>query len=157
MSITAAARVTLRIESSLTDDRAVSDIVDEAIVQRLISVAHGAGLGQCNQQWQGKVAVAASASASLSFSALPVTVFGGSGSRGFSAVKVAYLRNLGPAAVELSGWDALATGVVFLPIGGTMLLTEYANGFSTNGDSMTISNDHATNAAEVQILFLGVS
>lgn len=157
MSITAAARVTLRIESSLTDDRAVSDIVDEAIVQRLISVAHGAGLGQCNQQWQGKVAVAASSVAALDFAELPVTVFGGDGARSFSAVKLAYVRNLGPAKVDLSAWPAVSSGGVSLPSGATLLLTEYASGFNTSGEVLEVYNDHATNAAEVQILFLGVS
>lgn len=157
MSIIAAARVTLRIESSLTDDRAVSDVVDEAVVQRLISVANGTGLGQCNQQWQGKVVVAASSVEALDFSSLPVTVFGGSGARAFSAIKLAYVRNIGPAPVDLSGWPAVSSDSVSLPSGGTLLLTEYASGFSASGEVLEVYNDHATDAAQVEVLFLGVS
>ena len=147
---------TLRLDPRLVDDLNTTLVTDATRVNLTLSLTNGDGDGEADAYWRDVRTVAASATDTIDLSALPLSVFGGTGTLDMAAVKLIYVRNLSETeslAYYIDGGSAPS-----IPPGGVFLLkadTSPATVWLADGQLIEIENTGAS-AADYEILLIGV-
>lgn len=149
----------LRFQPTWTDTLSTTDVVDSVEIIRALTLSNGTGAGQANAYWRDVRTLAASSADAIAVagSALPVSIFGGTGSVQFDPDKIRlfYVRNLS-ATVDLSLFlndgDSLP-----LPAGGLLLMSWPRNASfnPANGGDLQVQNTSAS-SAQYEIVIVGV-
>lgn len=138
------------------------DVVDTATPVLALDLADGTGAGQANAYWKGVITISAGATGSVDLRALPLEVFGGSGTLSLASVKMLLVVNTSTTASVAVGVSATnrwagrsadletvgPSGVVYA-VNGTGWAT------TTSSKLLAITNNGATTAT-VQLYVAGV-
>ena len=142
---------TLRVVPRLTDTLNVTDVIDTATVSLTFAVADGTGAGQANTYWKDVVTVAGSGSQTISLAALPLNVFGGTGTLNMAATKVLIARNRSTTATVALAMNSHVTATLG-PDGVVYATKTDATGWAAT--SITLTNAGAT-AADIELYLVG--
>jgi hypothetical protein len=143
----------LRLVSSWQDDLTLTTVTDAATVQRTLSIASGTGAGQADGYWRDVRTVATSATDTIDTTALPLSVFGTSGTLNLATVKLIYVRNQSATVTltyDIGGTSCdLPPGAIFLWTAGTGA----TNPWFASGD---IVIEGGAASADYEIVLVGV-
>lgn len=142
---------TLRVVPRLTDTLNVTDVIDTATVNLAFALADGTGANQANTYWKDVVTVAGSGSQTITLSALPLNVFGGTGTLNLAATKVLIARNRSTASTVALAMNAHVTAT--LGPEGTVYATK-ADAAGWAATTITLTNAGAT-AADIELYLVG--
>lgn len=142
---------TLRVVPRLADTLNLTDVIDTATVNLAFALTDGTGANQANTYWRDVVTVAGSGSQTITLSALPLNVFGGTGTLDLAATKILIARNRSTTATVSLAMNAHVTAT--LGPEGTVYATKTdATGWAAT--SITLTNAGAT-AADVELYLVG--
>lgn len=141
----------LRVTPRLADELNLTDIIDTATVNLSFALADGTGASQANTYWKDVVTVAGSGSQTITLSALPLNVFGGTGTLNIAATKVLIARNRSTTATVSLAMNAHVTATLG-PEGLVYATKTDATGWAAT--SITLTNAGAT-AADIELYLVG--
>jgi hypothetical protein len=147
---------TLRLDPRLVDDLNTTLVTDATRVNLTLSLTNGDGAGEADCYWRDVRTVAGSGQDAIDLSALPLSVFGGSGTLDMAQVRAIYVRNLSatvPIFYSLIGnlAEIPPLGIVFL------MFPEDLSNNDWLADAQTIEIENTgTSAADYEILLIGV-
>jgi hypothetical protein len=148
---------TLRLDPRLVDDLNTTLVTDATRVNLSLSLTNGDGDGEADAYWRDVRTVAGSGQDTIDLLALPLSVFGGSGTLDMATVRMIYIRNMSttqPLSYEFDETNKridLAPGGVFLWSAGSD--TAQTPIFS---DSEIQLSNLGNSAADYEILLIGV-
>jgi len=147
---------TLRLDPRLVDDLNTTLVTDATRVNLTLALTNGDGDGEADAYWRDVRTVAASATDTIDLSALPLSVFGGSGTLDMAQVRAIYVKNLSATvSIFYSLGGVLAEipplGIVFL-----MLPEDLSNNDWLAGAQTIEIENFGNSAADYEILLIGV-
>lgn len=143
----------LRVSASWVDDLTATTVTDAASVSKSLSLANGTGAGQANAYWRDIRTVGGSATDTIDTTALPLSVFGSSGTLNLASVKLVYVANQS-ATVTLT-YDVGGTNLG-LPPGAVFLWTAGTAPTSKWFDAANIVIEGGSASANYEIVLVGV-
>lgn len=161
---------TLRVVPTWTDDLNTTTVVDSATALLSFTLTDGTGNGQANGFYKDVVTIAASSTTHVDLRALPLNVFGGTGTLSLASVKALLLYNRSAAsalfvavpsdanAVSVANrWTAFASDTVILAAGGVLYATNFNSGWATTASNKVLAvTNPGGSAADVEIYIAGV-
>jgi hypothetical protein len=153
----------LRVVPSWSDDLSTTTVTDSVTALLSLSLANGTGNDQANGFWKDVFTLASGATQDIDLRALPLHVFGGSGTLSLSSVKLLLIENRSSTADLLIStnvsdqWTVFAADVVVVRGGGVLYATAPKGGWPTysNNKILTINNDGGSSAS-VAVYIVGV-
>jgi len=148
----------LRIVPSWTDSLSTTDVVDSVTIQLPLSLANGTGPAQADSYWRDVRTVTGSTTDTIDLSALPINVFGGTGTLDLAGPRLIYVRNRSTGmtlryALEDGSTPELPPGAVFLWTSPTT--ANAARPWLSDSQTIEIENAGAT-GANYEIVLVGV-
>jgi hypothetical protein len=142
----------VRLTPKVVDALNLTDVTDTVAINEPITLLDGTGANQANRYWKDVVTVAASTTETVDLKALPLNVFGGTGTLNLAKQKVVYLRNRS-ATVSVS--VAMGTSLTALLGPGGVLCATKPDATGWGEDDLTITNAGGA-AVDVEIHLVGV-
>lgn len=122
----------VRLAASWVDDLTNTTVTDSASIAERVAFANGTGLAQANAYWRDSRTVAGNATDTINTTALPLSVFGGTGTINLAAVKLIYVKNTSATATityDINGQDCqIPPGGVFLWTAGSAPANKWFHG-----------------------------
>ena len=148
----------VRIVPSWTDSMSTTDVVDSVTIQLPLSYTNGTGPAQADAYWRDVRTVTGSTTDTVNLAALPINVFGGTGTLDLEVPRLIYVRNLS-TGVRLQ-YSLIGGSNQEIPPGGVFLwtaTTDTAAGKRWLADDqlIEIQNVGAT-GANYEIVLVGV-
>jgi hypothetical protein len=147
----------LRLDPRWVDDLNTTLVTDATRVNLTLSLTNGDGDGEADAYWRDVRTVAGGATDVIDLFALPLSVFGGTGTLEINQnkLRMLYIRNLS---------DTVTLGPILedveqikVPPGGSLLLSRPADAefaFPNSGSFFVVNT--GTSAADYEILLIGV-
>lgn len=138
-------------------------ITDSATASLTYALANGTGNDQANGYHKDVLTIAAGGTATVDLRALPLNLFGGTGTVSLAKVKVLLIKNRS-ATASLSAfgstanrWTALSAGAVSIGPDGTLYVTHPKGGYATSAtDKVVAITNNGAAAADVELYVVGV-
>jgi hypothetical protein len=146
----------LRLDPRWVDDLNTTLVTDATRVNLTLSLTNGDGDGEADCYWRDVRTVAGGDTDVIDLSALPLSVFGGTGTLDMAGVKLIYVRNL--SETESLAYYVSGGSVPSIPPGGVFLLkadTSPSTVWLADDKLIEIENP-GTSAADYEILLIGV-
>jgi hypothetical protein len=148
---------TLRLDPRWVDDLNTTLVTDATRVNLTLSLTNGDGDGEADAYWRDVRTVAAAPASDLfDITALPLSVFGGTGTLNIATLRAIYIRNLSETQ-ELS-YSIQGIFVPLPPLGVFFAMLPEGSGASqwlADTTDIEIQNSTAT-AADYEIILIGV-
>jgi hypothetical protein len=146
----------LRLDPRWVDDLNTTLVTDATRVNLTLALTNGDGDGEADAYWRDVRTVAGSGQDAIDLSALPLSVFGGTGTLDMAQVRAIYVRNL---SATVSIFYSLGGNLAEIPPLGIVFLM-FPEDLSNNdwladGQLIEIENTGAS-AADYEILLIGV-
>jgi hypothetical protein len=142
----------LRLTPKIVDTLSLTDVTDTAAINQSVTLLDGTGANQANRYWKDVVTVAASTTETVDLEALPLNVFGGTGTLDLVKQKVVYIRNLSATGAVTV---AMGTSLTALLGPGGVLYATKPDATGWGEDDLTITNAGGA-AVDVEIHLVGV-
>jgi len=147
---------TLRLDPRWVDDLNTTLVTDATRVNLTLSLTNGDGDGEADCYWRDVRTVAGSGQDAIDLSALPLSVFGGSGTLDMAQVRAIYVKNLSATMSIFYSTGGNLTeipplGIVFLMLPEDLSINDWLAG----AQGIEINNFGAS-AADYEILLIGV-
>jgi hypothetical protein len=148
---------TLRLDPRWVDDLNTTLVTDATRVNLSLSLTNGDGDGEADCYWRDVRTLAGGEQDAIYLSALPLSVFGGTGTLDMSALRFVYVRNLSETVALRYGIDG-GDGRIGISPGGVLLWSAPADVLFPLSDSLSEIAIHnlGSSAADYEILLIGV-
>jgi hypothetical protein len=153
----------LRVKPSWSDDLTTTTVTDTVTALLTLALAGGTGNDQANGFWKDVFSVNASAQYLIDLRALPLNVFGGTGTLSLASVKMLLIENrsstagLSIATSASNRWTNFAADAVALPAAGVLYVTGPKGGWATTTTNKVLSiTNNGGAAASVAAYIVGV-
>lgn len=154
---------TLRVVPRWADDLNTTTVTDSATANLTFAIADGTGDDQANGYHKDVITVAASATTTIDLRALPLKLFGGTGTLSLAKVKALLIVNRSTtASLSVNGttsnrWTALSAGAMTLGPEGVLYVTHLNAGYATSASDKVIAiTNNGASAADVEVYIVGV-
>jgi hypothetical protein len=145
----------LRVVPSWSDDLTTTTVTDSVTALLTLSLANGAGNDQANGFWKDVISVAGSATSLIDLRALPLVVFGGTGSLSLASVKMLLIENrsatvsLSIATSTTNRWTNFSSDSTVIPPAGVLYATAPKAGWATTTTNkvLSVTNNGGTSAS----------
>jgi hypothetical protein len=147
---------TLRLDPRWVDDLNTTLVTDATRVNLTLALTNGDGDGEADAYWRDVRTVADGDTDTIDLSALPLSVFGGTGTLDMATVKLIYVRNL--SADSSLAYRVAGDTPPRIPPGGVFLFKADSGPDELwMADAQTIEIQNTGNsAADYEILLIGV-
>jgi hypothetical protein len=151
MAATFSLTSTLRVTPRWVDALDVIEVVDTVSPSLTFTLTNGTGAGQANGYWKGVVSITANQTTSIDLRALPLSVFGGTGTLSLASVKALLVVNKSAtAAVTLGGsvtdrWAGRSADSETIGPSGVLYAVN-GTGWATSASSKVLTFTAAANA-----------